>query len=470
MSISENSSQDQIHRRTFLKYGLSGALAIGGMSAAYASYSAWQRSNARDRQPTIILITLDTTRADHLSCYGYHLPTSPNIDRLAAEAIVYENAIASATWTLPSHASLFTGKFTASHGVCKSGDGSLDLAVPDYGPNAINHYRARPLAAEEQTLATLLEASGYQTSAVVAGPWLKDVFGLSRGFETYDDENIATVNGRLAEDVTNRALQLMSNETAQPRFLFLNYFDAHYPYDPPAEFARQFASEIVPVSTGGSSHEIERMVAMYDAEISYMDFHLGRLFDGLRGRQLFDDAWIIVTADHGELLGEHSSFGHPGLVYQESVHVPMIVKPPQGHPGARRESGWIQLVDLFPLMLNAAHIEPPVGIQGSLPSEIDHPIVIESRTLPGINEGGDWFAIIEDGWKFAWNSEGRHLLFNLGADPNEQYNLFLQYPMRARAMGDALHAYLASLPQPGPATPARIDKQTQATLKSLGYL
>ena len=115
--------------------------------------------------PTIILITLDTTRADHLGCYGYVRPPSPNIDHFAAESLVYEKAIASATWTLPSHASLFTGKFTASHGVCKAIDGQLDLTVPPYGSMARNHYRARPITANERMLAALLKDTGYRRTS-----------------------------------------------------------------------------------------------------------------------------------------------------------------------------------------------------------------------------------------------------------------------------------------------------------------
>lgn len=471
MSSSEALRQDKIDRRTFLKRGLTGVGAVGGVGAAYASYSTWQRSRSHADSPTIILITLDTTRADHLGCYGYSRPTSPNIDRFAAEALVYENAIASATWTLPSHASLFTGKFTASHGVCKAIDGSLDLAVPNYGPEAVNHYRARPIADDERTLATSLRAVGYSTSAVVAGPWLKQMFGLGRGFDVYDDENITTLNGRLAENVTDRALQLVSKPAVQPQFLFLNYFDPHQPYDPPAEFSLGFVTEPdVHPRDNGNSLAVERIVRSYDAEILYLDFHLGRLFDGLRRLGVFDDAWIIITADHGELLGEHGAFGHPGLVYQEAVHVPMIVKSPRARRVAGRSGDWIQLVDLFPLILDAAGVEIPEGIQGDRPPAIGHPIIVESRTLPGINAGGDWFAIIEEGWKFVWSSEGRHMLFHLSVDAEERNNLFAQHPDRARVMGDTLHAYLAGLPKPSRQAPARIDQQTRATLKSLGYL
>ncbi len=461
----------QTNRRTFLKQGLLGACAVGGLGAAYASYPKLKQRFFGQNQPNIILITLDTTRADHLGCYGYERPTSPNIDQLAAESLVYERAIASATWTLPSHASLFTGKFTASHGACKVVDGPLDLTIPLYGPKAINHYRARSIAENETTLAMLLSDAGYQTMGVVAGPWLKHVFGLNKGFEFYDDDNIETVNARLGEEVTDRALQMLRTPSAQPRFLFLNYFDPHSPYCAPPEFSHEFVTDYdLPADVRDDPAAIQKMIGLYDGEIRYMDYHLGRLFEGLKQYGMYDDAWIFITADHGELMGENGAFGHGGEVYQGVVHVPMIVKAPRGQQAPGRDDRWIQLVDVFPQILDVAGVAIPEGIQGQLPEEIDHPIVIESRTLPDINTGGDWFSIIDEGWKYVWSSEGNHKFFNLNEDPGEENNLFTQLHDQARLMDDSMHEYLASLPLPGPQAPATIDKKMQATLKSLGYI
>jgi arylsulfatase A-like enzyme len=419
-----------------------------------------------------VLITLDTTRADHLGCYGYARPTSPNIDLLAAESLVYEQAIAPSTWTLPSHASLFTGKFVASHGARKVADGPLILSIPDYGPNALNEYRARTIAQNEHTLAGLLKSAGYHTAGVVAGPWLKRVFGLGKGFDFYDDDHITTLNGRLAADVTDKGMQWLRRPSQQPRFLFLNYFDAHIPYQPPPEFTRKFVLDgPLPVKPSLESRALERWIALYDAEILYMDFHLGRLFDGLKRLGLYDEALIIVTADHGELLGENGEFGHGEQPYQGVAHIPLIIKSPEGSYGIGREAARVQLLDVFPLVLQAAGVDVPQGIQGTVPPEVSHPIIIESQTIPTINTGGDWLAIIEEDWKYIWNSEGRHMLFNLRDDPTEQQNLFVTYPERARALGDLLHAYVGNLPEPGPAAASQVvDRATQATLKSLGYV
>ena len=458
-------------RRAFLTQTLFGMCAAGGLGAACSSSATWSRLFSFQRPPTIVLITLDTTRADHLGCYGYSRQTSPQLDRLANEAVVYERAISPATWTLPAHASLFTGKFAATHGVCKAADGALDLAVPYYGPDDVNHYRAHPLADEERTLAAILTDAGYSTAAVVAGPWLKQVFGMNRGFQVYDDEHIETINARRAEEVTDRALELIQQPSRQPRFLFLNYFDAHYPYQPPEGFGDPPGwTGAVPPDEGLLTHAVDRTTSMYDAEIRYMDFHLGRLFDGLRRQGLYDDAWIIVTADHGELLGEHHSFGHPGFVFQEAVHIPLIVKEPRAHGTTGRLADRVQLLDVFPLVLTAAQVPVPEGIQGEMPGSVTHPIIVESRTLPGINSGGDWYAILEEEWKFVWNSETNHMLFNLTADPREEHNLFAQNPERARALDDKLHEYLTSLPSPGSQLATVIDKRTEAQLRSIGYL
>lgn len=470
MSIADSSGN--LPRRRFLQRGLLGAAALGGVGAGWAAMPSWNR--LFKRSPTIVLITLDTTRADHLSCYGCARPTSPCIDRFAAQALIYENAVSPATWTLPAHASLFTGKFVSSHGVALSRDGFLDLVIPSPEPGPPAHWRARPLAENETTLAALLTQAGYSTSAVVACPWMKSVFGMSRGFEQYDDDNIMTVNGRRAEEVTDRALEIMAAPSDRPKFLFLNYYDAHQPYEAPLEFQRQIDAYDERLEPPRTAHEaaIRRLVLQYDAEILYMDSHVGRLFEGLRQLGQFEDALIIVTADHGDLLGEHGCFGHPGLVYQEAIQVPLIVRAPGWRRSTGRVADWVQLHDVFPLILQSAGIEVPQGIQADVPPDIRHPILVEGRTPLEFNAevGGDWFAIIADGWKYAWSTGGEHQLFNLTKDPRELQNLFARYPKRARKMADMLHEYLAELPQPGPQPPVPVGKEMQARLRSLGYL
>jgi arylsulfatase A-like enzyme len=410
------------------------------------------------RVPLVLLITLDTTRADHLGMYGYARPTTPHLDRLARDAVVYERAVAPGTWTLPSHASLFTGKAVSSHGAQYDPEGSLLLTSAIPGPEGWGAYRARGIARDERTLATLLQEAGYTTGAVVAGPWLKRVFGLDRGFDFYDDDDIGTVNGRLASSVTDRALAWI-DETSGPRFLFLNYFDPHAPFVPPPEHAAAV------VSDGAASGRVD----LYDGEIHFMDHHIGRLLEGLRTRALYDDALIVVTADHGELLGEHGEFGHGDTPYEEVIHVPLLVKEPGGASGRRADP--LQLTDVYALILDRVRIAPPPGVQGQVPPDIRHPIVVESRTLPHFAASGHWLALIDGDRKLVWNSEGAHMLFDLAADPEEQTNLVVDRNAEAVAMAEALEAYLEGLPPPGPQEAARqVDAETEKALESLGYL
>jgi hypothetical protein len=188
-------------------------------------------------RPNIILITLDTTRADHLSCYGYERETSPNVDALAREATVFERAYAVSSWTLPTHASIFTGRYPKSHGARYDPEGPVAVTPPvhrDVNAPPQPEVRVRMLAPTTGTLAQLLKKRGYKTSAAVAGPWMKEAFGLSLGFDSYDEEDIHMLYGRLGESVSDAALGFLEEVDSGPFMLFLNYYDAHQPWGRPA--------------------------------------------------------------------------------------------------------------------------------------------------------------------------------------------------------------------------------------------
>jgi arylsulfatase A-like enzyme len=308
--------------------------------------------------PNVLLVTLDTTRAGHLGAYRYDRDTSPNLDRLALEGRVYERAYSTCSWTLPAHASLFTGRFPSSHGATHDPAGSLILAeeVPDQSPA----LRANPLDASLTTLAERLTAAGYRTGAVVAGPWLLRVFGLGRGFEHYDDAGADSSAGRRAQDVSDAALAWIERHAAEPFFLFLNYFDPHSPYQDPDGLDRMFEPRPgVPQAAGA-----ERLPERYDGEIRYMDLHLGRVLDRLRELELYDVSWIVVTGDHGEMLGEHDLHGHGAGLWEQELRVPLIVKPPadRADPGRSRQP--VQIVDVMPLILDQLGLEIPDQVQG----------------------------------------------------------------------------------------------------------
>ncbi len=415
-------------------------------------------------QPNVLLITLDTTRADHLGCYGYERPTSPNLDRVAEESLVFEHMISTASWTLPVHASLFTGKFTSSHGSRYDPEGNLRLTSAIAGPAQWNQYRARGLAVGERTLAELLGEAGYNTGGVVAGPWMMQPFGLDRGFDHYDDDQIDSVTGRLAEDVTEAALAWLSLPRGRPFFLFLNYYDPHSPFGAPQPHTFEFLPENKRHAQAGTNRR--NLVHLYDGEIRYMDLHLGRLFDALREDGTWDETLVVITADHGELFGEKGRWGHGEYLTQEELHVPLIVKYPRGERAAGRSSEPFQPIDLFPLILERAGAEIPRGIQGGG----DHPIIAEVYPLPTFAKTGDWRALYQWPRKYVWNSQGAGGLYDVSVDPREMHELSGRDDAAVAELDVVLHGYLKSLPAPGEQEPERpIDARTQEALRNLGY-
>jgi len=452
-----------VSRRKILKYGVYGGLA-GSLWVSGCS------EKQQGKRPNVLLITLDTTRADHLSCYGYFRQTSPNLDKLAAESVLYRKAIATSSWTLPSHASLFTGKFTSSHGARYDANGPLFLA--SVVSAASKHYRARGLGVDELTLAGILRESGYATGAVVGGPWLKRVFGLDKGFDFYDDSEISTINGKSANLVTASAVNWIKTVRSKELFLFLNYFDPHAPYMAPQVAVQMFLpneprSKNSPMPSGSA----ERTRALYDAEILYMDHQIGRLLDKLKAYKLYERTLIIVTADHGELLGEHGRHGHGQHLWQEEVHVPLFVKYPSKEVTPVSKDERAQLTDVLPMVCNRLGLSLPDGVQGCVLPETGHPVIAEVYPPAQVSRQGDWRAIFDGDLKFLWNSKGHHQLFDLGDDPVEKNNLVKRQRARAENMLLRLKSYMAKLPGPGPAAPVQqLDEHTKKALKSLGYV
>lgn len=415
------------------------------------------------RRPNVLLITLDTTRADFLGSYGHPGETSPHLDRLAEESVLYKEAVATSSWTLPSHASLFTGKFTASHGARYDPEGPLILTDAIAGKPGWEQIRARGLEGAQPTLATLLAGEGYDTGAVVAGPWLKRVMGLDAGFAFYDDAGIESVNGRLAKGVTDAALAWLAQPRERPFFLFLNYFDPHAPFSPPREFLRLRPRGDLP-------EEESRRLGRYEAEIRSMDHHIGRLLDDLRRKGVYDDTWIFVTADHGEALGEHGTRGHGATLYQEVIHIPLFVKHPKGGASPAVREGRVQLVDILPTIVEGIGAQVPPGVQGTPLDRVDHPIVAQVHPLTKAGTR-DVRAYVEDGYKLVWRGDGHRELYHLAEDPDELRDLAAKEPDRVVALEAALDAYLASLPAPpAPGAPREVDAETREALEALGYL
>jgi arylsulfatase A-like enzyme len=425
----------------------------------------------RAHRPNLILITLDTTRADHLGCYGYERETSPELDRLALDSVVFDRAYSTSSWTLAAHASLFTGKFPSSHGARYDPDGPLALTDGIDGPSSLRDWRARGLTAEQHTLAEILGDAGYATAAIVAGPWMKRVFGLDHGYAHYDDAGISSMQGRLAAQVTDAAIAWIDTHADRPFHLFLNYYDPHGPYRDPERLASLFLPPGTVVD--GKTPTLDLLRAYYDGEIRYMDRHIGRLLARLRELELYEDSWILVTADHGELHGEHGKLGHGRYLFEEEIRVPLLVKYPSGEVAPGRSARPIQLTDILPMVIDRLGLPTPPDLPPDAQPDTDQRLFAEVyplRPTAGRNDG-DWRALIDGRFKFLWNSRGAHRLFDLESDPRERVDLASQQPELVRAMAAEIDAFVAALPEPGPAGPPRIvDEDTRRALRELGYL
>lgn len=456
-----------VHWRGVLKLGICSLMAAGLLIGTWLNGC---KKQARGGRPNVILITLDTTRADHLSCYGYHRKTSPNLDGLATESVFYTKTLATSSWTLPSHASLFTGKFPSSHGAKYDPNGPLRLGdAIKKRANAQRIFRVCGLAEDETTLAGILQTAGFATGAVVGGPWMKRIFGLDKGFDFYDDDQITSASGRPADQINESALKWIKKNREREFFLFLNYFDPHRPYEPPEGFIEKFLPEAAKL---GGKLTIEEQIALYDTEIFYMDHHIGVLLRKLKDYNLYDNSLVAITADHGELFGEHGLFRHGQCLYQEEIHIPLMIKYPKGQVPPARIDSPVQLTDILPMILNHLEIGLPENIQGGTPPETGHPLFAEVYpSSKSLANGSDWRAIFDGNFKFFWNSKGKNLLFNLAEDPRESVNLVVQHPQRAARMLSELNQYLTKLPKPGKPSSEKkdVDPKTAEALKKLGY-
>jgi len=420
----------------------------------------------RGNRPNILLITLDTTRADHLSCYGYERQTSPRIDEIAANGLVYDRCISPSSWTLPAHASLLTGRYPTSHGAIydSTGKALIKGLIPG---ERMSYKDSAPKQLE--TLASVLKHEGYATGAVIGGPWLKRPFGIDKGFEFYEDSNVSKLNGRIAAHVNQQVLPWLEKTADRPFLLFINYFDPHGPYLPPKDYRFKFLESATPADY--SKTTMKQRLALYDAEIYYMDHFLGQVVDRLKDLGVYDDTWIIITADHGELLGEHGLEGHGVTLYEPELHIPLILKYPKRWARQGRSSEPIRLIDLMPIVLHRLGIDLPDNMQGTPSDKPQRTLFAEIYPSPKTSKLGQYRAYYDGPYKYIWNSRGAHRLFDLKADPGEMRNLARWELDRTAAMRKKIDTLIAALPLPTQlADVPQPDEETMEVLRGLGYL
>ncbi len=296
------------------------------------------RPAPRKLPPNVILITLDTVRADHLGCYGYTEIQTPTLDGLAHDGVVFDRAISQVPLTWPSHAAILTGTYPFQNGV--------------------QDFTGQPLSPEFRSVAQALEQHGYATGAVVSAFVLDRSWGLNRGFQFYDDafaadtfqkKEIGLVDRKAGESVTH-AIGWLKKTPHRPFFLWLHLYDPHSPYDPPEPFHTQYKDHL------------------YDGEIAYADHELGRLMEFLKQNHLYDRTLIAFLSDHGESLGDHGEHEHGFFIYNSTVHIPLIVKPPAGsgiQPG--RVARPVETVAVAPAILQFAGVKDPIEKQFQIP-------------------------------------------------------------------------------------------------------
>lgn len=399
------------------------------------------------RGADIVIVTLDTTRADHLGCYGRSPSVTPNLDRLCREGTRFDNAVTSTPVTLPAHASIMTGLLPNRHGVRYNGEFRLAPGIP--------------------VLAEEFAAAGYQTAAFVGSFVLDARFGLARGFDTYDDRvegaavrrGIVSRNERSADAVTDAALDHLARRDPQrPVFLWVHYFDAHAPYAPIEQ----------PAEPGDA--------AAYAAEIADMDRALGRL---LASPALdLERAVVIVASDHGEGLGEHDERTHGLFLYESTMRIPLILRLPAAHAAGRIEDGLVTLVDLRPSLLGLAGLKPAQaadGIDWFSARRGPEDVVYMEASLPFFDYGfAPLYALRQSAAKFIEAPIPEY--YDLQADPREAENRFDELGRtpgnRVERLRQRLDAIMLDAPDIATAAadtePA--DHETLARLRSLGYL
>ncbi len=368
----------------------------------------------RRRLPDVLLISVDTLRRDHLGAYGYARPTSPRIDALAAEGVLFTNAVSPSSWTLPAHASLLTGLYPAGHGLRDDGV---------------------KLARGVRTLAESLRDLGYRGLAVVSHVYVSSEFGLERGFEVLDDSlTEGGTTNPIASEVVDRFLEHVDDAGDGPFFGFVHFFDPHWSYTPPAPFDTFFSdpayrgpvdgtlaslAEFFAPNAAMPAEDRRHAIDLYDGEIRYLDGEVGRLLDALRERGRMRDGIVILTADHGEEFKEHGQLGHAKTLFGEQLRVPLIVSGlPGSEPGTRRNH-LVTPIDIAPTLLEVLGGSAPEGLDGrSLRSPPDPERVVFAETK---REGREIRAIRQGRYKLIhYAYADRRLFYDLARDPFER--------------------------------------------------
>ena len=417
------------------------------------------------KQPNVLLISLDTLRADHLSCYGYFRETSPFIDDLASRGVRFPNAIVNTHGTPPSHATMLSSLYQETHRV-----GQNDAVEPEIKNQVPGAIRMLP---------EILKEEGYWTVGVSDGVWISNKMGFGQGFDILDDQDWAGVASR-----AEKLVELIgSHEGERPIFAFLHTYEIHSPYFPPEEYKNIYGtydSDFVPNSRSLidgfkdglklNEEDLRLVNAAYDAEIKYTDDTLRKMFESLEETGFLDNCLIIVTSDHGEALGEKGHLFHPATLYKELINVPMIIlgpSVPKGEVDERLSS----TIDIVPTILRYLGLEVETQMEGA--------DLLGSKAGPGSGQivhtqyAGVRYGVRTRDLMFIDNVDvGSVELYDLAKDPYETVNLAPQSPDRVKRFRDLVGGWKQR--QTGrisePDRDVKFSEEQMEKLKSLGYV
>ncbi|MCP5052198.1 MAG: sulfatase-like hydrolase/transferase [bacterium] len=405
----------------------------------------------------LIVITLDTTRADRIGAYGYPTARTPNLDRLAKEGVMFEHCYSPVPVTLPSHSSIFTGQYPVGHGVRDNGAFFLDSS-------------AVTLAEKMKEL-----QPGYHTAAIIASFVLLSKFGLNQGFDRYDDSlKINEMINNFDSEITADQVYEKFNRWFETRkkekdnfFAWVHFYDPHVPYAPPDRYKQQFD---------------DNLEGLYNAELAFTDHYVGNIISDLEQAGMLENTLVIVTGDHGEAFGEHQEYGHALFCYQESIKVPLIFYNPRLFNGGMRVPHRVNLVDIMPTVLQMYGLDIPPGVQGKsfvnllAGGKEKKERTFYAESMHGKEEMG-WApltAIITGNYKFISLPEPE--LYDLSRDSGEKKNLFREKNRLARELDKQLMNLVRTCSTPVGSGKSQGDSQRQLTesdkahLQTLGYI
>lgn len=432
-------------------------VAIGGFILFRAEKTPVERfGSLLSRQgidkPNILFITLDTTRADRLGCYGYKNAGTPHLDRLADSGVLFEQCISPTPLTLPSHACMMTGLLPTFHGVRINGDNALSF--------------------KHQTLAELLARKGYACGAFIAAFVLDGRWGLKQGFHHYDDRfnlrkykqlDFARVQ-RPGNEIVDSAFVWLEKQKDQPFFAWIHLYDPHHPYEPPEPYFSRYKN-------GGAS-------TLYDGEIAFTDEQVGRCVTWLEERGLDKNTIIVVMGDHGEGLGSHGEATHGYYIYDYAIQVPFIIKTPFKRLRGLRIAQQVRTIDIYPTLLEIAGIPFPRENQGisllPLLFEPEHqeliPYVYSESMVPELQCGWSSLHSLRTS-KYKYIDAPKPELYDLSVDPGEKNNLRLRRPKIIKKFKKELERIIEETGKGAPAPEAaNLDRETLKRLATLGYI